>query len=63
MVRAIIPDQKTIRDSERRARVKTKEFLREKGEAREYSVLETIIGLILILIVIGFVLFVLRNYL
>ena len=28
MVRAIIPDQKTIRDSERRAKVKTGEFLR-----------------------------------
>ena len=62
MVRAIIPDQKTFRDSERRAKVKTGEFLRERGEAGEYSVLETIIGLILALIALGFVLFVLHNY-
>ena len=59
----IIPDQKTVLDSERRARIKQDEFLRERRQARKYSTVETVIVIVLGIVVVGLVLFVLSNYL
>ncbi|WP_048146562.1 hypothetical protein [Pyrococcus abyssi] len=58
----IIPDQKTIVDSERRAKIKEVEFLREAREPRKYSRLDLIIAIILGILGIGFVIFVLSHY-
>lgn len=62
MVRTIIPDQKTVLDSEKKARAKNEEFLGERSELREYSTLETVVIIVLGLVALGFVVFVLRNY-
>ena len=59
----IIPDQKTVLDSERRARIKQDEFLRERRQPRKYSTVETVIIILLGIVAVGFVLFVLSNYL
>ncbi len=59
----IIPDQKTIIDSEKRAMIKKADFSHEARELREYSKLETAIALILGIAGIGFVIFVLSHYL
>ena len=61
-MRGPFPDQKTIKDSETMAKVKQKEFLSQRKEARDYSKLEAAIAIALGAIVIGFVLFVLGNY-
>ncbi|NJE07424.1 hypothetical protein E3E31_02550 [Thermococcus sp. M39] len=59
----MIIDQKTIRDSSRIAKVKQKEFLEQSKELKDFSKLETVIVLILGAIAMGFVIFVLKNYL
>ncbi|AEK71986.1 hypothetical protein GQS_00415 [Thermococcus sp. 4557] len=57
------PDQVTIKRSDPLARERTERFRRERGEPREYSGIETAVVIILAVLALGFVAFILKNYL
>ncbi|EEB74648.2 hypothetical protein [Thermococcus sp. AM4] len=62
-MRGPFPDQVTVKRSEMLAEEKQKRFLRESEEPGGESILETAVVVILGLLVFGFVIFVLKNYL
>ncbi len=62
-MRGPFPDQITVKRSEMLAEEKQSRFLHEGEELRQYSTLETVVIVILGLLVLGFVIFTLRNYL
>ncbi|WP_461865178.1 hypothetical protein [Thermococcus sp.] len=62
-MRGPFPDQVTIKRSDRLARERTERFQRERGKLREYSAIETAVVIILAVLALGFVAFILKNYL